>query len=228
MNVMCVWPSLFSAHMINCVGTGIYNTGTNYCVVLNKPTEWTTHKVTQILSNPTYLGHTVNFRTRKKSYKTKTVIYTDESEWVTFENTHEAIIDRETYDTVQRLREAKRRPARMGEMSVFSGMLFCSDCGKRLYLNRCNLLLGGCCRIAERCIFAPLRRYVRCVRKLFVMAIATVATNCGGVFGLIRLFASKKIGRKNVHKLCTGNLQPGGLLSTKVSLLCVTASRRFC
>lgn len=105
----------------------------------DKPTEWSTHSVTQILSNPTYLGHTVNFRTRKKSYKTKTVIYTDESEWVTFENTHEAIIDRETYDTVQRLREAKRRPTRMGEMSVFSGMLFCSDCGKRLYLNRCNV-----------------------------------------------------------------------------------------
>ena len=105
----------------------------------DKPTEWSTHSVTQILSNPTYLGHTVNFRTRKKSYKTKTVIHTDESEWVTFENTHEAIIDRETYDTVQRLREAKRRPTRMGEMSVFSGMLFCSDCGKRLYLNRCNV-----------------------------------------------------------------------------------------
>lgn len=105
----------------------------------DKPTEWSTHSVTQILSNPTYLGHTVNFRTRKKSYKTKTVIYTDESEWVTFENTHEAIIDRETYDTVQRLRDAKRRPTRMGEMSVFSGMLFCSDCGKRLYLNRCNV-----------------------------------------------------------------------------------------
>ena len=105
----------------------------------DKPTEWSTHSVTQILSNPTYLGHTVNFRTRKKSYKTKTVIYTDESEWVTFENTHEAIIDRETYDTVQRLREAKRRPTRMGEMSVFSGMLFCSDCGNRLYLNRCNV-----------------------------------------------------------------------------------------
>ena len=80
----------------------------------------------------------MNFRTRKKSYKTKTVIYTDESEWVTFEDTHEAIIDRETYDTVQRLREAKRRLTRMGEMSVFSGMLFCSDCGNRLCLNRCN------------------------------------------------------------------------------------------
>ena len=100
----------------------------------DKPTEWSTHSVTQILSNPTYLGHTVNFRTRKKSYKTKTVIYTDESEWVTFENTHEAIIDRETYDTVQRLRDAKRRPTRMGEMSVFSGMLFCSDCGAKMRL----------------------------------------------------------------------------------------------
>lgn len=53
-------------------------------------------------------------------------------------STHEAIIDQDTFDTVQRLRESKRRPARLGEMSVFSGLLFCVDCGKKMYLNRCK------------------------------------------------------------------------------------------
>ncbi|MCD8372824.1 MAG: recombinase family protein [Clostridia bacterium] len=102
------------------------------------PEVWTTHTVTRILSNPTYLGHTVNFRTRKKSYKSNVVEFLPESDWVVFENTHEAIIDQETYDTVQRLRGCKRRPERLGEMSVFSGMLFCADCGNKMYINRCK------------------------------------------------------------------------------------------
>lgn len=102
----------------------------------DKPEIWTTHSVIEILANPTYLGHTVNFRTTKKSYKSKQIVYRPKEDWVVFENTHEAIIDQDTFDTVQRLRESKRRPARLGEMSVFSGLLFCADCGKKLYLNR--------------------------------------------------------------------------------------------
>lgn len=102
------------------------------------PENWSTHAVKDILQNPTYLGHTVNFRTKKKSYKSKKIEYKPKEEWVIFENTHEAIIDQDTFDTVQRLRQAKRRPAKLGEMSVFSGLLFCVDCGKKLYLNRCK------------------------------------------------------------------------------------------
>lgn len=102
------------------------------------PEIWTTRAVIGILSNPTYLGHTVNFRSTKKSYKSKQIVYKPKEDWVVFENTHEAIIDQDTFDTVQRLRDCKRRPARMGEMSVFSGLLFCADCGKKLYLNRCK------------------------------------------------------------------------------------------
>lgn len=102
------------------------------------PEVWTTHAVRDILCNPTYLGHTVNFRTSKKSYKSKQIVFRPKEDWVIFENTHEAIIDQDTYDTVQRLRDCKRRPTRMGEMSVFSGLLFCADCGKKLYLNRCK------------------------------------------------------------------------------------------
>ncbi|MDE7164788.1 MAG: recombinase family protein [Clostridiales bacterium] len=100
------------------------------------PELWTTHAVKDILSNPSYLGHTVNFRTHKKSYKSKQIVHRPKEEWAIFENTHEAIIDQDTFDTVQRLRECKRRPAKLGEMSVFSGLLFCADCGKKLYLNR--------------------------------------------------------------------------------------------
>ena len=102
------------------------------------PEIWSTRAVIGILSNPLYLGHTVNFRTSKKSYKSKQIIFRPKEDWVVFENTHEAIIDQDTFDTVQRLRESKRRPARLGEMSVFSGLLFCADCGKKMYLNRCK------------------------------------------------------------------------------------------
>ena len=102
------------------------------------PEIWSTRAVIGILSNPLYLGHTVNFRTSKKSYKSKQIIFRPKEDWVVFENTHEAIIDQDTFDTVQRLRDSKRRPARLGEMSVFSGLLFCSDCGKKMYLNRCK------------------------------------------------------------------------------------------
>lgn len=102
------------------------------------PDVWCTESVKSILSNPAYLGHTVNFRTKKKSYKSKKKIDLPPEEWVTFENTHEAIIDKETFDTVQRIRAAKRRPTDMGEMSVFSGLVFCADCGKKMYLCRCS------------------------------------------------------------------------------------------
>ncbi len=101
---------------------------------------WSTNGVVKILSNPAYLGHTVNFRTKKKSYKSKKKLDLPPEEWVIFENTHEAIIDNDTYETVQRIRSAKRRPTDMGEMSVFSGLVYCADCGKKMYLCRCTTM----------------------------------------------------------------------------------------
>ena len=59
-------------------------------------------------------------------------------DWLIFRDTHEAIVDEETYETVQRIRSAKRRPTHMGEMSVFSGLVYCADCGKKMYLCRCT------------------------------------------------------------------------------------------
>ena len=107
---------------------------------INTPTKvsedifaWQPRTVSDILAKREYLGHTVNFKTRKKSYKSKQKIKNEPSEWVIFENTHEAIIDQETFDIVQNIRNGRRRLTPMGEMPVLSGMLFCADCGAKLY-----------------------------------------------------------------------------------------------
>lgn len=94
---------------------------------------WSDSTVSHMLSRPEYLGHTVNFKTYRKSYKQKKQLKNAPSEWQIFENTHEAIIDQETYDIVQRIRDGRRRWTPMGEMPVLSGMVFCADCGAKLY-----------------------------------------------------------------------------------------------
>lgn len=104
---------------------------------VDHPELWTVSAIRRILSNPIYLCNTVNFRTKKKSYKSHSVVYLPKDEWVIFEDTHEAIIDRDTFDTVQKLREGVRRRVSIdGEMSIFSGLLYCADCGAKMYLNR--------------------------------------------------------------------------------------------
>ncbi len=104
------------------------------------PDVWVQTTVAGILENMSYLGHTVNFRTKKKSYKSKKKIDLPKEEWAIFENTHEAIIDPDTFNTVQRIRQAKRRPTDMGEMSIFSGLVYCADCGQKMYLCRCTTM----------------------------------------------------------------------------------------
>ena len=94
---------------------------------------WRGSTVVHMLSRQEYLGHTINFKTYRKSYKNKKQMHNDPSEWQIFENTHEAIIDQETFDIVQRIRDGRRRLTPMGEMPILSGMLFCGDCGKKLY-----------------------------------------------------------------------------------------------
>ena len=97
------------------------------------PYAWNARSVADILSKIEYLGHTANFKTSKKSYKTDIIINHDPEDWLIFENTHEAIIDESTWKIVQKIREGKRRPSRLGEMGILSGMMFCADCGKKLY-----------------------------------------------------------------------------------------------
>ncbi len=97
------------------------------------PCRWTGDTVGKILEQDAYLGQTSNFKSTKVSYKSKKKIHNPQEEWVTFENTHEAIIDRDTWDLVQEARTQRRRPTRMGEMGMFSGLAYCADCGARLY-----------------------------------------------------------------------------------------------
>ena len=97
------------------------------------PYAWGDTTISRLLTRQEYLGHTVNFRTRKKSFKCKKTVRNDPADWVIFENTHEPIIDQETFDIVQRIRDGRRRITPMGEMPILSGMLFCADCGAKLY-----------------------------------------------------------------------------------------------
>ena len=101
---------------------------------------WGKQSIVGILENEEYLGHTVNFKTYKKSYKSKKYIENPRENWVIVENTQEAIIDQETFDIVQNLRKAKRRISDMGTPHILSGMLYCADCGEKMYLCRCTTM----------------------------------------------------------------------------------------
>lgn len=103
---------------------------------------WSSKSVVHILENEEYLGHTVNFKRYKKSYKSKKYIENPRENWVIVKNTQEAIIDQDTFDTVQKIRQGKRRPTQMGEMNILSGMLYCADCGERMYLCRCTTAMS--------------------------------------------------------------------------------------
>lgn len=97
------------------------------------PCRWTSDTVAGILEQDAYLGRTSNFKTSRISYKSKKVVNTPPEKWVTFENTHEAIIDVELWNSVQKIRSQRRRPTKMGEMGMFSGLAYCADCGSKLY-----------------------------------------------------------------------------------------------
>ena len=97
---------------------------------------WSASTIVEILKKQEYLGHTVNFKTRKH-FKDKKSHYVDESEWTIFENTHEAIIDQETFDNVQRIRANVRRyPDGWGEAHPLTGLMYCADCGGKMYVHR--------------------------------------------------------------------------------------------
>ncbi len=97
------------------------------------PYGWVADTISNILDKQEYCGDTVNFRTTTKSFKLKKKIEKPQEEWQIFENTHPAIIDRETFELVQELRKNRRRPTKSGIVSMFSGLLYCADCGEKLY-----------------------------------------------------------------------------------------------
>lgn len=102
------------------------------------PYGWVADTVSGILDKQEYCGDTVNFRTTSKSFKLKKRLERPQEDWQVFENTHPAIIDRKTFELVQELRKHRRRPNRTGEVSMFSGLLYCADCGEKLYYSVTN------------------------------------------------------------------------------------------
>ncbi len=97
------------------------------------PYLWRDTTVTHILERMEYIGHTVNFKTYRKSYKNKKQMHNDPSEWQIFKNTHEAIVDEAVFEIVQKIRNGRRKVTPLGEMPILSGMLYCADCGAKLY-----------------------------------------------------------------------------------------------
>ena len=113
-----------------------FDEGVNRTKPVKDPYSWGSSTIVSILKKREYLGHTVNFKTRKH-FKDKKSHYVDESEWTIFENTHEAIIDQETFDNVQRVRgNARRYPDGFGEAYPLTGLMYCADCGGKMYVHR--------------------------------------------------------------------------------------------
>ena len=100
------------------------------------PYYWSGFIVGSILSKPEYMGHTVNFRTHKESYMDKHTIVNPRSEWLIFENTHEAIVDKETWELAQKLRKTPKRIDTFGVANPLTGLVFCADCGEKMYNHR--------------------------------------------------------------------------------------------
>lgn len=100
------------------------------------PEIWDLMSIKYILSQTAYAGHTVNFQTAVKSYKTKKQVNLPRNQWVIFRNTQEAIIDEKTFETVQQMRKAKRARTKYNEPNMFSGLLYCADCGNHLTIQR--------------------------------------------------------------------------------------------
>ena len=105
-----------------------------------RPYNWTGDMVADMLQNMVYLGHTVNLRYSTKSYKDKKRCERPKSEWLIFENTHEELVDQETWDIVQEVRSHKRRRTNMDEQNMFSGLVYCADCGKPMVLHRAHTM----------------------------------------------------------------------------------------
>ena len=100
------------------------------------PYNWSGFVVSQILSKPEYMGHTVNFRSHKESYKDKTSVPNPKEDWLIFEDTHEAIVDKETWELAQKLRKTPKRIDTIGEANPLTGLLYCADCGAKMYNHR--------------------------------------------------------------------------------------------
>ena len=112
---------------------GMGNHQSNYNAA--DPYTWRGGTVADILSKQEYMGHTVNFRSSKKSYRDKRVKNAPE-DWLIFENTHEAIVDPETWQLAQQVKRTVRRTDTTGVANPPTGLVFCADCGAKMYNHR--------------------------------------------------------------------------------------------
>jgi len=118
------------------VHMGRYNQGANRNKQVKNLYCWSSSTIVQILQKREYLGHTVNFKTAKH-FKDKKSHYVSEDNWLVFENTQEAIIDEATFETVQKVRGTVRRyPDGWGELHPLTGLMYCADCGAKMYVHR--------------------------------------------------------------------------------------------
>ena len=103
---------------------------------MDRPFTWTSTSVIEMLRRPEYMGHTVNFRSTKESYKDAHSKRNDPDDWIIFRDTQEAIVDEHTWNTVQKIRETKRRPCRKKAPNPLTGLMYCADCGAKMYNHR--------------------------------------------------------------------------------------------
>lgn len=111
-------------------------------VDVTRPYNWCQKTVAGILEDEVYLGHTISLKSTTVSYKNKKRIYRPESEQLRFENTHEPLVTKETWDIVQDIRTHKRRRANMAEQNMFSGLVHCADCGGTMVLHRAHTMVA--------------------------------------------------------------------------------------
>ena len=100
------------------------------------PTHWNSSSVIKMLSVQEYCGDILNFKTYSKSYKNKKRLENDRENWAIFKDVHEPIIERAVFEQVQQKRgKMRKRQAKDGERSMFSGLLVCADCGSNLHFH---------------------------------------------------------------------------------------------
>ena len=127
--VLC--PTMYAYERFGLTHTGL---------AVDRPYNWEKTTVAKMLENEVYIGNTLNFRFSRKSYKDKRKIEHPREECVVIENSHEPIIDRETWDIVQRVRQNRKRPTKMNELNKYSGLVICADCGATMVLHRAHTI----------------------------------------------------------------------------------------
>ena len=112
-------------------------------VLPENPYSWNESTIVGVLERMDYCGHTVNFKSYSKSHKLKKRIPTTKEQQAIFRNTHEAIVEEAVFERVQELRAHKRRPTKAERQGMFSGLVFCADCGSKLHFATCKSFNGS-------------------------------------------------------------------------------------